>query len=120
MALNKRGRLWWTHFYVSGQRYRKPTGTSNKNKAKQVERDLIQSAREGSLLTERRQPKRLFAAVDAYLADKKIRCAPRTIELEKERLSIVKKHFGDGRLSAFTPQTIANFQHVRHDAKISN
>jgi hypothetical protein len=83
MALYQRGRCWWSHFYVGGQRHREPTGTTNKNRAKQVERDLIQAAKEGSLLVRQSKPKRLFAAIDAHLADKKIRCAPRTVELEK-------------------------------------
>jgi len=36
----------------------------------------------------------------------------RTIELEEERLTIVKKHFGDVLLSAITATTIAEFQTI--------
>lgn len=120
MALNRRGTRWWADFRVDGRRYRKPTGTTNKNKAKGIEHDLIEAARQGSLIIRQRKPKRLFAAIDAYHADKKMRCAPRTLELEKERLSIIKKHFGDVPLAAVTSDAIAKFQQLRHDAKISN
>ncbi len=120
MALYRRGGQWWADFREGDERYRKPTGTSNKNRAKRIERDLIQAARENSLLVRQRKPKRLFAAIDAYHADKKMRCAPRTLELEKERLSIVKAHFGDVRLAAITPDAITTFQQVRHDGNISN
>jgi hypothetical protein len=43
------------------------------------------------------------------------RCSPRTIELEEERLSIVKRHLGDLPLSAITATTIAVFQRTRHE-----
>ena len=49
-----------------------------------------------------------------------MRCSPRTIELEEERLSLVKKHFGDVPLSAITATAIADFQRTRHDAGIAN
>jgi hypothetical protein len=48
------------------------------------------------------------------------RCSARTIELEEERLSIVKKHFGDVPLSAMTAATIADFQRARHDGGKAN
>ena len=49
-----------------------------------------------------------------------MRCSPRTIELEEERLSLVKKHFGDVPLSAITATAIADFQRTRHEAGIAN
>ena len=49
-----------------------------------------------------------------------MRCSPRTIELEEERLSLVKKHFGDVPLSAITAAAIAEFQRTRHEAGIAN
>jgi hypothetical protein len=49
-------------------------------------------------------PKRLFGAVEAYLAHKVVTCSARTVELEAERLSLVKKHFGDTKLTAITSQ----------------
>ena len=49
-----------------------------------------------------------------------MRCAPRTVERERERLSLVKQHSGDVRLSALTREAIAGYQQARHDAGIAN
>jgi hypothetical protein len=90
------------------------------NFATRREREMIEEAGHGRLPADEQGPKRLSEAIDAYLAAKRIRCSARTIELEEERLSIVKKHFGDVPLSAITPTAIADFQRARHDAGIAN
>ncbi len=118
MPVYRRGRRWYADFRVNGQRYREPTGTTNKNAAKRAEHDLIDSAKNGHLRAKQEQPKRLEAAIDAYLADKNVRCAPRTVELETERLSIVKQYFGDIRLTAITPDGIRQFQRDRQNGKV--
>jgi integrase len=120
MSLWKRGRRYWTDFTVDGTRYRKALRTANRNVAIERERDLVQAARRGRVSDREAGPRDLSAAVAAYLDAKRIRCSARTIELEEERLSIVKKHFGDIRLTAITAQRIAEFQRARHDAGIAN
>jgi hypothetical protein len=102
MSLWKRGGRYWTDFTVDGARYRKPLRTANRNVAKERERDLVQAARRGRLSDRESGPRDLSGAVAAYLDAKRMRCSARTIELEEERLSIVKKHFGDIRLTAIT------------------
>src|SRR5918995_655147 len=120
MSLWKRGRQYWTDFTVNGRRYRKRLGTTNLRAPTRRERELIEEAGHGRLPVDEQGPKRLSEAIDAYLTAKQIRCSARTIELEEERLSIVKKHFGDVPLSAITATTIADFQRTRHDAGIAN
>ena len=115
MSLWKRGRQYWTDFTVNGRRYRKRLGTTNLRVATRREREMIEEAGHGRLSADEQGPKRLSEAIDAYLTAKRIRCSARTIELEEERLSIVKKHFGDVLLSAITATAIADFQHARHD-----
>jgi len=119
MSTRKRGRWYWADFSVDSVRYRKPLKTGDWKVARQRERDLIEAARAGHLDTQQ-GPKRLHDAIDRYLADKVMRCAPRTVELERERLSLVKQHFGDVRLSAVTREAIAGYQQARHDAGIAN
>jgi hypothetical protein len=102
MSLWKGGRQYWTDFAVAGKRYRKRLGTTNLQVAKRRERELLEGAGRGQLSANEQGPKRLSAAIEAYLAAKRMRCSPRTIELEEERLSLVKKHFGDLPLSAIT------------------
>src|SRR4051812_37122202 len=120
MSLWKRGRQYWTDFTVAGQRYRKRLGTTNLQKAKKRERDLIDNAGRGLLATNEQGPKRLSEAIDSYLAAKRMRCSPRTIELEEERLSLVKSHCGAVPLRAIPETAFANCQRARHDAGISN
>ena len=120
MSLWKRGRQYWTDFTVAGQRYRKRLGTTNLQVAKRRERELLEGAGRGQLSANEQGPKRLSAAIEAYLAAKRMRCSPRTIELEEERLSLVKRHFGDVPLAAITATTIAGFQRTRHEAGIAN
>jgi integrase len=120
MSLWKRGRQYWTDFTVAGRRYRKRLGTTNLRVATRRERELVEEAGHGRLAADEQGPKRLSDATDAYLAAKRIRCSPRTIELEEERLSLVKKLFGDVPLSAITATSIAEFQRTRHDAGIAN
>ena len=120
MSLWKRGRQYWTDFTVNGRRYRKRLGTTSLRVATRRERELIEEAGHGRLPVDEQGPKRLSEAIEAYLTAKRIRCSARTIELEEERLSIVKKHFGDVLLTAITATTIAEFQHARHDAGKAN
>ena len=121
MSIYKRGKgIYWTDFTVDGQRHRKSLETTNWQAALKLERLMIEKARKGQLAREAEGPKRLHDAINAYLHHKVMRCSPRTLELEKERLAIVKKHFGDVKLTAITPASIANFQETRHQAGIAN
>ena len=120
MSLWKRGRQYWTDFTVAGCRYRKRLGTTNLRTATRRERELVEEAGHGQLSADEQGPKRLSDAIGAYLDAKRMRCSPRTIELEEERLSLVKKHFGDVPISAITASAIAEFQRTRHEAGIAN
>jgi integrase len=120
MSLWKRGGLYWADFTVAGVRYRKPLRTGALRLAKHRERELIEVATHGKLGARQDGPRTLFKAIDTYLDGKRLRCSARTIELEQERLSLVKRHFGDIRLAAITAARIADYQQLRHDAGRSN
>ena len=120
MSLWKRGRQYWADFTVAGRRYRKRLGTTNLQVAKRQERKLIEEAGHGALSAHEQGPKRLSAAVAEYLDAKRMRCSPRTLELEEERLVLVQRHFGEVPLSAITARAIADFQRTRHEAGIAN
>src|SRR2546429_9997338 len=94
MSLWKRGRQYWTDFTVNGRRYRKRLGTTNLRVATRRERELIEEAGHGRLSADEQGPKRLSDAIGAYLDAKRMRCSPRTIELEEERLGLVREHLG--------------------------
>jgi len=122
VSLYKRGKTYWTMFMVDGVLFRKSLGTSDRREAIKVERDKIEEARRGSLTARvSAGPKTLFAAADDYLEFKRGRAkSSRTPEFESERLSVVKAHFKDVRLTAITGAAIARYQRVRRDAGISN
>jgi integrase len=120
MSLWKRGRQYWADFTVAGRRYRKRLGTTKLHVATRRERQLIEDAGLGGLAAHEQGPKRLSDAVSAYLEAKRMRCSPRTLELEQERLVLVQRHFGDVPLAAITANAIADFQRSRHDAGIAN
>lgn len=120
MSLWKRGHQYWTDFMIGGKRYRKRLGTTNLQVAKRRERELLEAAGHGALAASEQGPKRLSEAIDAYLAAKRMRCSPRTLEFEQERLVFIKRHFGDVPLSTITATAIAEFQRTRHEAGIAN
>jgi hypothetical protein len=86
----------------------------------QLERDVIEQARKGSLAP-KTGPSRLFAACDAYLTAKRIIAnRERTVEFDEERLAIVKDRLGDVLLSTITRETIEGFQSKRKLDGVSN
>ena len=66
MSLWKRGGRYWTDFTVDGVKYRKPLPTSDRNLARQREREAIEQANHGTPLREK-GPRRLFAAISTDL-----------------------------------------------------
>ena len=80
----ERGRQYWTDFTVGGQRYRKRLRTTNLPVATERERELIEEAGHGRLSADEQGPKRVADANSSYLTAKRIRCSPRTIELEED------------------------------------
>lgn len=120
MSLWKRGRQYWADFTVDGTRYRKRLGTAHLQTAKRRERALIEAAGHGAVGVSETGAKRLSAAIDEYVASKRMRCSPRTLEFELERVKILTRHFADAPLFAITAGAIAAFQRARHDAGIAN
>ena len=127
MALWKRGRRYWTYFSVNGVQLRRPLcpqgstrATTNWQEALRLEKEMIRAAVEGELAP--RDPSvKLFAAIDDYLEAKKATAnSKRTIEFDRERLEIVKRHLGDVKLSTITRNVIEGFQAKRRLEGSSN
>ena len=115
----KRGGWYWTDFTENGRRYRRPLRTKNWQGARTEERKVIEMARAGRL-ADSSAPKHLLEAVQRYLEDKAVRCSPRTHELERERLSMVTKFFGDTRIASITPAEIQRYQQGRKNNGTAN
>ena len=64
---------------------------------------------------------KLFAAIEDYLQAKEATAnSKRTIEFDRERLEIVKRHLGDVKLTAITRKVIEGFQAKRRLEGASN
>src|SRR5687767_5019369 len=102
MALWKRGKRYWTQVTVHGIRIRRPLcppgssrATTKWQEALQLERDIVRAAMDGKLGANS-APTKLFEACDKYsLAKEATANTRRAIEFDRERLVIVKRHFGD-------------------------
>lgn len=127
MALWKRGRRYWTYFSVNGVQLRRPLcqpgsrlATTNWQEATRLEKEVIRAAMQGELAP--RDPSvKLFAAIEDYLQAKAATAnSKRTIEFDRERLDIVKRHLGDVKLTTITRKTIEGFQAKRRLERASN
>src|SRR5919197_1030536 len=105
MALRKRGERYWTIFKINGQLFRNPLrppghsrATTDRREAVQLERDLIEQARNGALAP-KAGPSRLFAACDAYVAAKRKLdgVSNRTVNMDVGELRKVLKRYGHWR-----------------------
>ena len=119
MALWKRNKRYWTRFVVNGVKFRKPLrppgqsrATTNWKEAVQLERDVIEQARNGAL-TPKAGPSRLFAACDASRCERTTANRERTVAFDEERLAIVRDRLGGVLLSTITRETIEGFQAKR-------
>jgi integrase len=119
MPIRKRGRLYSADFSLNGKRYRVPLRTDNRVRAKKLEREAYEAAKRGALLDDD-QKKKLFSAIETYHARKRLLVVPRTIELEEERLSLVRAHFGDVRVDSITVSAIEDYRTARKDPGIAN
>lgn len=120
MRIRKRGNRYWADFRLDGVRYRKPLRTSKYTDAQMRAKELLAAAERGGVRPDAKGPKRLLAAIESYLQAKRLRCSARTIELEKERLSIVTGHFADCLLTSITAGAIADYQAKRNAQGIAN
>src|SRR6185503_17331658 len=84
--------------------------TTNWQEASRLEKEVIRAAMQGELAP--RDPSvKLFAAIDDYLQAKEATAnSKRTMEFDRERLAIVKRHLGDVKLTTITRKTIEGFQ----------
>ena len=122
MANFKRGRTWWTHFFVNGQRYRQSLRTRDWREAQAREKELITQASQGKLTPTSQQFARLAfsEAADRYLADRLAHLAPRSVQREKECLVPLKAFYSATPLTRIDAETILAYFARRKTASISN
>lgn len=80
MAIFKRGKIWHTHFFVDGQRYRQSLDTSDWREAQAAEKKLIAQAEQGKLAPASQHSAELNVteAIERYLEDRATRVQVRS------------------------------------------
>jgi hypothetical protein len=111
MAIFKRGKTWWTHFFVNGARYRCSLRTTDWREAQAHEKELIGQASVGKLAPSTQQFARLAfsEAADRYCADRLAHLAPRSIRTENERLKPLRSFFVTTPVSRISADSIRGY-----------
>jgi integrase len=122
MALKKRSKIWHTHFFVDGQRFRQSLETTDWREAQKKEKELIALASQGKLAPLNRQFSRLSfqEASEKNLAERIARLAPRSVQTERERLRPLCLAFGTSKVNHITVDMVRSYMSNRNDAGISN
>jgi integrase len=122
MALKKRGRIWHTHFFVDGQRFRQSLGTSDWREAQRKEKELIAQASQGKLAPVSQQFSKLTfgEAAKKNLAERVVRLAPRSVQTERERLKPLCSVFGPVKVHRITVEMVRTYVAGRKTANVAN
>jgi integrase len=122
MALKKRGRIWHTHFFVDGQRFRQSLGTSDWREAQRKEKELIAQASQGKLAPVSQQFSKLTfgEAAKKNLAERVVRLAPRSVQTERERLKPLCSVFGPIKVHRITVEMVRSYVAGRKAANVAN
>ncbi len=106
MAIFKRGKVYWYHFYFNGQHIQKSTKQGNPRVARQMEAAYRTTLAKGEVgIVERRPAPTLKNFAQRFIDAIQVRCAPkpRTIAFYVEKL---------GRLLEFEPLASASLDHI--------
>ncbi len=122
MALYRRGKWYWTHFHLNGQRYRLPLKTRDWRDAQAREKELITQASQGKLTPTSQQFARLAysEALERYLADRRPRVTQRSHRSESDHAKPLRRYFGSTPLTRISTETILAYVRERKAAGISN
>jgi integrase len=122
MSLTKRGKTWHTQFFVDGQRFRRSLETSDWREAQKKEKELIAHASQGKLATGTQQFAKLsFAeAAQKNLAERMAHLAPRSVQIERERLKPLCAVFGAVKVSRITIEMVRTYAADRKAANVAN
>ena len=122
MSLFKRSKIWHTHFFVDGQRFRRSLNTTDWREAQAREKVLIAQATEGKLAAVGQQFSKLTLeeAAAKNLAERIARLAPRSVQTERERLKPLMAAFGQTKVNRITVEMVRTYMADRKAAIVAN
>jgi len=115
MALIKRGKVWHTHFFMDGQRYRKSLDTSDWRVAQKKEKELISQATQGNLSVSHEAFAKLAftRAADSYFNRRELELCESRRKKERQLLVKPSAFFQQKCLTKITAEDVLRFREWR-------
>jgi integrase len=122
MSLIKRGKIWHTHFFMDGQRFRQSLATTDWREAQSREKELIALASQGRLAPASQQLSklRMSDAIAQYLVEREAHVEPCSARSESHHAKPVRDYCGHIRVARVDAGTILAYVRHRKDGGISN
>jgi len=111
MTLFKRGRIYWTGFYVEGQRYQYSTGVTNRRIAETIEQKLRTEAQLQRFNIAIADPHVTFSEIAKEFEEK-----AKTSIFHRGRLVFLNAFFGEMPVIRITKNTVAEYRVARQKA----
>jgi tetrahydromethanopterin S-methyltransferase subunit F len=118
----KRGTHWHTDVTVNGVRYREALDTTDRREALGLEKKRIGEIQQGKGVSKsgREFARRSFTeAAELFLEERKPHVAERTLQLERNLLSSLRKFFQDRAVMRIRAEDISAYQRTRRETGIS-
>jgi len=122
MALVKRGRIWHTHFFVDGQRFRQSLDTSDWREAQAREKQLITEATRGNLSASYKSFAKLAFthAAESYFNGRKLELSESSQKKERHLLVKPSEFLRQKCLSKITPEDVQRFREWRSEKGVGS
>lgn len=111
MTLFKRGRVWWTGFYVEGKRYQSSTGVTNRRIAETIEQKLKTEAQLAYFNIAITDPNVTFSELAKEFQEK-----AKTSIFHRGRLVFLERFFGEMPVIRITKNTVTEYRIARQQA----
>jgi hypothetical protein len=112
MTLFKRGRIWWTGFYVEGKRFQFTTNQSNRQLAEKVEQKLKDRAELARYNITIADPTLTFSQLVTEFRKK-----AKITNFHESRLTFLEASFGDTPVIRITKNAVEEYRNTRKAAK---
>jgi integrase len=116
VSLYKRGRVWWSYFYIDGIRYQQSTETTNRRQAEAIEQKLKAEANAARYQLVQYDPQLTFGALAArFLSDGEVR------QHHIWHLKALLPHFGSSPVMRLNRNQAGDFRRWRkHQGQVTD
>jgi len=120
MAVTRRGKTYYTHFFVDGQRFRQSLGTTDWREAQKREKELIAQATQGKVAASNQGFAKLpFAQASAsYFNGRKLELGESSQKKERQLLVKPREFFQEKCLKKITTEDVLRFREWRSESGV--